>query len=238
MTHIDSFLPTCEETEMTKCLQRFAGLALILLPFVAHAQTMEKPRPWEVGDKMTHLYVTTDGSRHDVVEEVVQVTATEIVTTQKFFAQKYSGTLWREFEGRYSTADIARTKGFCWSNNEQCEFSPGIPWVRFPLEKGRTWKSSVASTGQTFVAGVKSDRTVDGVEQITTPAGEFTAFKVTSRGEITVRSKDLTQGPWEGRERYTCWFTTIKGKLALVRLVYENSFGEKTSLELIGAEVK
>lgn len=223
---------------MTKCLRRFAGLALVLLPFVAHAQTMERPKLWEVGDKLTHLYVAADGSKHDVVEEVVTVTAESIVTTQKFFAQRYSGAMWREFEGRYSTADIARTMGFCWSNNEQCEFSPGHTWVRFPLEKGRTWTSPMSVTGQTFVAGLEMDKTVDGVEQITTPAGEFTAFKVTSRAEIAARSKDLTQGPWPGREQATYWLTNIKGKLALVRLVYENSFGERTSLELIRAEVK
>jgi hypothetical protein len=110
--------------------------------------------------------------------------------------------------------------------------------VRFPLEKGKTWTSSVSVTGQTFVAETKQERKVEGVEQITTPAGEFTAFKVTSRGEITARSRDLTQGPWEGRERSTYWWTTIKGKLVLVKQVYENSFGERASRELVAAELK
>jgi hypothetical protein len=227
-----------EEIEMNKPLSLVAFLSVLLLPALSPAQTMERPKLWEVGDKLTHMYVLSDGSTHDVIEEVVQVTDAEIRTTQRFFSRQYVGVLWWEFDAAYATADMACMKGVSMPNTQQSQFSPGEAWVRFPLEKGTTWTSSISVTGQTFVAETKQERKVEGVEQITTPAGEFTAFKVTSRGEITARSRDLTQGPWEGRERSTYWWTTIKGKLVLVKQVYENSFGERASRELVAAELK
>jgi len=214
---------------MNKRLWFFSLLAAFLIPTPASAQKMERTKNWEVGDKLTYTYTFADWSAH-VVEQVVEVTEAEVRTTQNI------GDVQRH-EGAYSTADMSRMKGVCLANGEQCEFSPGEAWVRFPLEKGKSWSSSMAVTGDTFYSETSQERKVLAVEKVTTAAGEFQAYKVSSTGRIKVRRKS-GEGPWEGTESATYWWTAIKGKLVLLKQEYQNSFGARSSRELLSAELK
>jgi len=58
------------------------------------------------------------------------------------------------------------------------------------------------------------------------------------RGEIEARRRDDSQPPVKGTERATYWWSTVKGKLVLVRQQYENSFGARSSRELFSLDLR
>lgn len=203
-------------------------LTSFLIPVVAPAQTLERTRTWDVGDKLTYTYVLK-GQTLDAVEEVVEVTGSVVRTRLTIGAETY--------DAAYSTVDQSRMSGICVANSEACVFAPGEPWVDFPLEVGKAWSNAMTVTGETFVSGSRQSRKVEALEVIRTPAGEFQAYRVSFAGRITARGKG-GQGPWRGTEKATYWLSTVKGKLVSVRLVYENSFGARSSRELVAVDMK
>jgi hypothetical protein len=217
-----------KEIEMKKQLWFFAMLAALVFPAVSSAQKLERTKNWEVGDKLTYTYVLKGQFLH-AVEEVIQVTDSEVRSTQTIGNRKY--------EAAYSTSDMSRMKGICIANSEACQFSPAERWVNFPLEKGKTWSNTMAVEGETFLSETTQQRKVEGVEKIKAQVGTFEAYRVSSSGLIKSRGKS-GEGPWQGTESATYWWATIKGKLVLVKQEYENSFGARSSRELVAADLK
>jgi len=213
---------------MNRRLWFFSLLAAFLIPCAASAQKLERTKNWDVGDKLTYTYVLK-GQSLRAVEEVVDVTDTEVRSTQRIGDRTY--------DAAYSTADMSRLRGICIANSESCQFAPGETWVKFPLEKGKTWSNTMTVTGQTFISETAQERKVEGVEKVKTPAGEFQAYRVSSTGRIKSRGRS-GEGPWEGTESSTYWWAVIKGKLVLVKQEYQNSFGSRSSRELLSAELK
>lgn len=208
--------------------RNWVSIVLTLIAGHALAQSLERPRPWEVGDRLAYAY-HLNGRLVDAVEEVVQIADARVLMVQRI------GT--RTYEAAYSLPDYRREKGICVANSQACSFEPGETWLDWPLTPGKTWSNSMTVSGETFVTGVRQRRTVQGLETITTPAGEFLAFRVSSQGTLTSRNRDGA-GPWKGTEKSTYWWSHVKGKLVLVRQSYENSFGSSSSRELVSVEFR
>lgn len=207
----------------------FAALAAcLLIPGVASAQTLERTRNWEVGDKLTYNYVR-GGQAMTLVEEVVAVTDDEIRMTQQAGGRTY--------EVVHSTRDLSRRKGVCLPNGQACDWSPGDIWAAFPLAKGKAWSYTVTITGETFISKTTLDRTVEGMERVSTPAGQFDAYRIASTDHIESRS---TAGgsPSPGTASYKYYLTSIKGKLVFLKNDYTNSFGQSFTRELVSADLK
>lgn len=207
----------------------FALLAAILMPAVSSAQKLERTKNWEVGDKLTYNLVM-GGRSMPLVEEVVEVTDAEIRMSQR------AG--YRTYEVAHSTRDLSRLKGVCFTNGQACQWSPGDVWADFPLEKGKRWSFTVTITGEAFISEQASERTVEAVEKIKTPAGEFEAYRVSAREQIKYRAKTETGTWYTGTAIFTYWLTSIKGKLVFLKNEYQNSFGATFTRELVSAELK
>jgi len=214
---------------MKRQLWLVALLAAFAIPTTASAQRLERTKLLEVGDKLTYTYVLK-GVYLPAVEEVVEVTDTEVRIKQKVGNRTYKAVV--------SARDMSRVEGICISNSEACQFSPGERWVDFPLEIGRTWSSTFTVTGETFVGEDTQDRKVEGVEKIETPAGEFQAYRVVSSGRGVWWPKSGVFQRNQFTESSTYWWTAIKGKLVLVKQEYENSGGERSSRYLVSAQLK
>jgi hypothetical protein len=219
-----------QEIEMKRHLWLVALLAAFAIPTTASAQRLERTKLLEVGDKLTYTYVLK-GMYLPAVEEVVEVTDTEVRLNQKIGDRTYKAVV--------SARNMSRVAGICIANSQACQFSPGERWVDFPLEPGRTWSSTFTTTGETFVSKMTQERKVEGLEKIETPAGEFQAYKVSSTGRGAWRLKWSREGPWNDvTESSTYWWTAIKGKLVLVKQEYENSGGARSSRYLVSAQLK
>jgi hypothetical protein len=213
---------------MNKQLWVSALLAAFLIPAVSSAQKLERTKNWEVGDKLTYDLVVK-GRPIRLVEEVVEVTDGEIRMSQQIDDRIYAVA--------HSTRDLSRLKGACFPSGQVCEWSPGDRWADFPLEKGKTWSFTMTVRSAAFITEIASERKVEGVEQIETPAGQFEAYRVAAAERLTSRST-TGAGPYLGMASFTYWLTSIKGKLVFVKNEYVNSFGETFSRELVSAELK
>ncbi len=215
--------------------QTYRSLALMavitgcLAPAAASAQSLEQIRPWEPGDRFGHAYVLS-GKSIAAIEVVTEVAGDRVHTRQEIGGRSY--------DAAYARADMARLEGICVANSEACRFEPGEAWVVFPLAKGAEWSHRMVVTGEKFVSEVTQQRKVEAVTRIETPAGQFTAWRVSMQGEIEARRRDDSQPPVKGTERATYWWSTVKGKLVLVRQQYENSFGARSSRELFTLDLR
>jgi hypothetical protein len=214
---------------MNKHLLVVGLLAAFVMPSTVWAQTLERTKRLEVGDTLTYTYVLNGVSLH-AVEEVVEVTDTEIRIRQEVGGRSYDAAV--------STRNMSRLRGICIASGQACSFSPGERWVDFPLETGRTWSNTFVVTGDTFVGEDTQDRKVEGVEKIRTPAGEFLAYRVSSSGRGTWWSKSGAAQRNHFTETATYWWTAINGKLVLVKQEYEGSGGARSSRELVSVQLK
>lgn len=89
------------------------------------------------------------------------------------------------------------------SNSTGRVWSPYFPVFMFPLVPGKTWdrKSTMKRTGGHFKYDTKG--TVQGVEQVTVPAGTFQAVKVTL---FTEYDADTSRGQGSGTMSETIWY--------------------------------
>jgi hypothetical protein len=205
-------------------------LAVLLVPNAPSAQKLERTMKWEVGDKVTWSYVL-QGKPMRLVDEVVEVTDADVRSILRVGD--------RALEQTRSPTDLSWRKGLCESNGQACTRSPPWMWVVFPLEKGKTWRATSTVTGETFVSDVVYEYKVDGVEEITTPAGRFETYRVSGSERITSRSKEEgAWGPLTGSSTFTNWIGSIKGKVTIVKTDYRNTFGEVYTRELLAAEVR
>jgi hypothetical protein len=137
-----------------------------------------------------------------------------------------------------SPRDLSLRKGICEPNGQSCTYSPAWVWVDFPLEKGKIWSATSIVTGETFIAEVAYQYKVEGVEKITTAAGQFDAYRISASERTTSRSKLSGSPISHGTSSFTDWVASINGKVVVVKTEYENSFGERFTRELVSAELR
>jgi len=174
------------------------------------------------GDTMNYIYSRKGIQEQALTEKVVQVGADSIDLAISTPDRTYTAVLDRD--------TLALKKAMCLSNGQQCEFSPGLTWIRFPLSVGQQWKSEFKVSGETFESNVTLDWKVAGMERVKVQGGEFDAYKLTATGSISGRTK--TGASFSGTESSTCW-SAPAAKMFCVKYAYHNSFGEKSARELV-----
>lgn len=83
---------------------------------------------------------------------------------------------------------------------------------------------------------LSAERKVEKVEKVKVPAGEFEAYRVSHGARI--KGTDAKGNPFSGKEDSREWLALVNGKLALIKVEYRNSFGEKFTRELVSAAFK
>lgn len=108
--------------------------------------------------------------------------------------------------------------------------------LAFPLEPGKRWRyesdwvfKPKGSTGRTVV-----DVAVTGHERITVPAGDFDAFKLVAKGNLSGTSPVNSQYAAETTETY--WYAPAAR--AIVKSVRHNPYLGTTTVELVGFELQ
>ena len=201
--------------------------AMLGVSLPVFAQTMEPSKLWEVGDKATYTW-TLFSKTEKVEEEVLSVTATEIVMVERMGA--------KTFDRVYDTQQKGFTKYACLNSMVQCTFTPANRWADWPLEKGKKWSNPTHVQGPTFEADLTKEHTVEGYEKMKVSAGEFDAYKISFTGKI--KGKDNKGRPFSASEKGTYWFALINGKPNMIKFVYQNTFPEKVVQELTAVEYK
>ena len=174
------------------------------------------------GDTMNYIYSRKGIKEQALTEKVVQVGADTIDLAISTPDRNYTAVLDRD--------TLVLKKAMCLSNGQQCEFSPGLTWVRFPLSVGQEWKSEFKVSGETFESNVALNWKVVGMERVKVKGGEFDAYKLTATGSISGTTK--TGASFSGTESSTCW-SAPAAKMFCVKYAYNNSFGEKSARELV-----
>lgn len=196
-----------------------AFVTVLSVSTIVGAQKLDQAKPFEAGDKVEYNWVLNNKAQK-LEEEWTGVAGGAANGVQRAGGKEYQvvvpqpGTV---------------TQGLCLSNGQPCIFSPGVTFVDFPLEKGKKWTQSFSVKGDTFTSQVQSDYEVEKVEKVKTPAGEFESFRISHNGRI--RGNDAKGASFSGKEEGRYWVTLVNGKLAVVKIEYRNSFGEKVTRE-------
>lgn len=189
----------------------------------AWSQSVTAPRPaLKVGEVATYAV----NSRHDSRSFEEKITITEVGP------EGYKARL-------EQAGDPARTReiamdpelGTLVSGNGS-RFSPAARTLKFPLEVGATWEMR---SDVTLADGGRSrfsiENKVAGIEKVRTPAGEFEAFRVESRGGVQGLS-------WNGYFRVvqTQWYAPSVQRVVRTEYKEQRVSGLDTVRELKSVE--
>jgi len=195
--------------------------ALLLLPCLSIAQTMQPTKQLEVGDKATFRY-TNHNKTETMTQEVVAVTGTEIRMLETRGPKRVDLV--------YDSSQYGFKQYICWPLPELCKFSPPNKYAIFPLEKGKKWTVTNHVVGETFEADLEKKHKVGQLEKVKVPAGEFMAFKITFSGKV--KGKNNKGASFRITEKATYWYALINGKALMIKVKYSSTNGDKLTKEL------
>jgi hypothetical protein len=200
--------------------------ALALFAPTGWAQKLDTAKLVEPGDKVVSNWVLNNKSQH-VEEEYSAAQGGGVEGVQRAGGKEFRLVL--PGVGQVS-------EGICLANGQRCTFTPAVPLVEFPLEKGRKWNAQYTVKGETFTADLAAERKVDKIEKVKVPAGEFEAYRISHSARI--KGTDAKGNVFSGKEDSREWYAVVNGKLLLVKVDYRNSFGEKFVREVVSVALK
>jgi hypothetical protein len=204
-------------------LKAFRWAPLLIAPALAFAQQLDRPAAaFQPGDRAVYNWVR-DGKTKLVEEEWLAPEGDDLRAVQKVGGKVFAVLVAKK--------SMVIRQMMCVANGQACTFSPGMEFARFPLEVGKRWSTSYTIHGETFTARVTQERTVERVEKIKVPAGEFEAFKIAYTGRMRGAAYGIV--PFSGTEEGAEWVTVIEGRLVFARVAYRNSLGDDARLELV-----
>lgn len=158
---------------------RFAPLAMaatLLTATGAWSQAPTAPRPvLKVGEVTT--YAVTSRHNNQNYNEKVTITEATAEGYKAWVEQGEDASKTREMVLDTDMGLILTASG--------SRFAPASRTLKFPMEVGATWESkSEVSLPDGGKSRISSDNKVVGIEKIRTPAGEFEAYKVETRGAV------------------------------------------------------
>jgi len=203
-------------------------LTALLAPSLAAAQTGAVTQWFQVGDRTTYT-IFMSGKQQTLEETWTEVDGNTIRGVQKLGD--------KEVPLAITTSPFTELMRICISNGQTCRFSPAIKGLDLPLEKGKQWSTgSFIVEGEDFSADVAENFKVDKIESVKVPAGEFDAFKVSFAG--TIKGTNKKGERFSGKEDGTHWIAIVAGRPVWVKTVYRNTFGARTTRELISTSFR
>jgi hypothetical protein len=192
------------------------------------AQRMEIPKERALGDRSVFSLMVNNKTKV-IEEDWVGLTDTDMVGDHKIDGKSYEVLMTR-------SPPYQLRKGICYSSGQVCEFSPPVNLADFPLEKGKKWRNAYTVTGETFKEEVTEERTVEGVETIRVPAGEFETWKINVASRF--KGRDNKGNSYSGRADTSMWVALVSGKMSFVKITTKSSSGDKLSRELVSASMQ
>lgn len=151
-------------------------LSLLVLAGLAGAAAAQPARPAKVGD--VHVYTTEQRADRARFDETVTISA---IADGRIRTTHVRSDRPAPMEGLYGT-DWATFK----SGSSGSVLEPGSKVLEHPMEVGKSWEASYQLlTPNGAKSRLKMESTVAAREKIGTPAGEFDAFRIDSKGYIS-----------------------------------------------------
>ena len=194
------------------------GFLMLLASLAGSAWAQAPARPAKAGD--VHVYATEQRTERVRFEETVTVTAVEggRLKTRHARSDRPEAT-----EGVYG-ADWATVK----SGNSGSQYEPAIPQLQQPLKVGASWDGTfqvqAASGGR---SRLKMEYTIAGQEKVRTPAGDFDAFRIESKGYLSGVS---WQGGFGIQQKY--WYAPAIDRIVRIEYKEQRTMGADTISEL------
>jgi hypothetical protein len=161
---------------MEAILRNSIGFLMLLAGLAGSACAQAPARPAKVGD--VHVYSTDQRTDRLRFDETVTVTGIEGGRIKTRHARSDRP---EPIEGIYG-ADWAAVK----SGTSGSQYEPAIPQLQHPLKVGAAWEGSYQLLSANGARSrLKMEYTVAAQEKVRTPAGEFDAFRIESKGYLS-----------------------------------------------------
>ena len=136
-----------------------------------------------------------------------------------------------EFQG-FSMGVIS--KEMCASNGQACNFQSPVKMYDNNTALNDKWENVLSVLGDSFSADLKSQHKADKFEKIKLAFSELNALRISQSATISGKANNKE---FKGTESSKYWIGVVNGVQLMLRREYQNSFGDKTVIELTDAQL-
>ena len=204
---------------MTKFL-----LIFLLVMGSAHAQKIEGTANVAPGDKLTYKF-TFGGNSVSFQKIITAVTPDEIRGEIVILDRKI------EFQGQ-SMGVISKEISI--ANGQAINFKTPVKMYDANTALNDKWDNVFTVVLDSFTVDMKTQHKADKFEKIKLQFNEFNALRISQSGTIQGKQNDKE---FRGTESSKYWIGIVNGVQLMLRREYQNSFGDKTIIELTDAQL-
>lgn len=200
---------------------------LILVLFIVgsvHAQKIEGTANVAPGDKLTYKF-TFGGNSVSFQKIITSVTPDEIKGEIVMLDRKI------EFQGQ-SMGVIS--KEISAANGQAVNFKTPVKMYDANTALNDRWENTFTVALDSFSVDMKTQHKADKFEKIKLQFNEFNALRISESGTIQGKQNDKE---FRGTESSKYWIGVVNGVQLMLRREYQNSFGDKTIIELTDAQL-
>jgi len=203
---------------------KFLLLALLLSISNAHAQKIEGTANVAPGDKLTYKF-TFGGNSVSFQKIITSVTPDEIKGEIVILDRKM------EFQGQSMGV---LSKEISVANGQAVKFKTPVKMYDANTALNDKWENTFTADLDSFSVDMKSQHKADKFEKIKLQFNEINALRISQSGTIQGKQNEKE---FRGTESSKYWIGVINGVQLMLRREYQNSFGDKTIIELTDAQL-
>ena len=204
---------------MTKFL-----LLMLLVIGTANAQKIEGVANVAPGDKLTYKF-TFGGNSVSFQKIITSVTPDEIKGEIVIFDKKI------EFQGQSMGV---LSKEISVANGQAVKFKTPVKMYDADTALNDKWENTFTADLDSFSVDMKSQHKADKFEKIKLQFNEINALRISQSATIQGKQNDKE---FRGTESSKYWIGVVNGVPLMLRREYQNSFGDKTIIELTDAQL-
>ncbi len=200
---------------------------LLILLFVitnTHAQKIEGSVNVAPGDKLTYK-LTFGGNSVSFQNVITSVTSDEIKGEIVILDRKM------EFQGQ-SMGVISKEISI--ANGQAVKFKTPVKMYDASTALNDKWENTITADLDSLSVDIKSQHKADKFEKIKLQFNEFNALRISQSGTIQGKQNEKE---FRGTESSKYWIGVVNGVQLMLRREYQNSFGDKTIIELTDAQL-
>lgn len=200
---------------------------LLILLFVitnTYAQKIEGSVNVAPGDKLTYK-LTFGGNSVSFQNVITSVTSDEIKGEIVILDRKM------EFQGQ-SMGVISKEISI--ANGQAVKFKTPVKMYDASTALNDKWENTITADLDSLSVDIKSQHKADKFEKIKLQFNEFNALRISQSGTIQGKQNEKE---FRGTESSKYWIGVVNGVQLMLRREYQNSFGDKTIIELTDAQL-
>jgi hypothetical protein len=190
----------------------------------ANAQKIEGTANVAPGDKLTYKF-TFGGNSVSFQKIITSVTPDEIKGEIVILDRKM------EFQGQSMGV---LSKEISVANGQAVKFKTPVKMYDANTALNDKWENTFTADLDSFSVDMKSQHKADKFEKIKLQFNEINALRISQSGTIQGKQNEKE---FRGTESSKYWIGVINGVQLMLRREYQNSFGDKTIIELTDAQL-